>query len=268
MEYLGRDGAPLAGQLWNGIDDAVIKAAANVLTGRRFLTLHGPVGAGAQFAKIDRKGKQEDFGDGFVKTANRQVVEVPQLFADFWLYWRDLEATGGTGADLSAAQFAAQTLALQEDKMIYYGLPELGLEGLLSAKGVTSLKRSDWGSGEGSFSDVANALAKLEQAGYVGRYALIVSSDLFVQLQRIQPGVGLLELDRVKSLLDKRVYKATALKPGTALLVCAEPYCVDLLLGQDITTAYLEQVDLNHHLRIMETALLRIKCPDAIVVFK
>lgn len=270
MEYLARDGAPFSSELWNSIDDAVVKAASSVLTGRRFLALHGPVGGGVQFAKIDRKGRQEDFGDGFVKTTNRQVVEVPQLFSDFWLYWRDLEAANKNGCapDLAAAMFASQSVALHEDKMIYYGLPELGLDGLLTVKNSISIKRSDWSTGEGSFIDVATGLAKLEQNNYLGRYALILSTDLYVQLQRIQPGTGLMEIDRIKALLDKRIYKSTILKPGSALLVCAEPYCMDLLIGQDMAAAYLELVDLNHHLRIMETALLRVKCPDAIVVFK
>ena len=32
--------------------------------------------------------------------------------------------------------------------------------------------------------------------------------------------------------------------------------------------AYTEAVDLNHHLRVLETALPRVKSPDAVVVIK
>ncbi len=39
-------------------------------------------------------------------------------------------------------------------------------------------------------------------------------------------------------------------------------------IGQDLSTAYLEQKDLNHSFRILETALLRIKRRQAITVFE
>jgi uncharacterized linocin/CFP29 family protein len=43
---------------------------------------------------------------------------------------------------------------------------------------------------------------------------------------------------------------------------------MDLVIGQDMITAFLESVSLNHNFRILETLLLRIKRKDAIVVFE
>ncbi len=77
-----------------------------------------------------------------------------------------------------------------------------------------------------------------------------------------------MEIERVRQLLEGRIFQATVLQPGTALLLCAQPQYMDLLVGQDIRTAYTEQVELNHHLRILETALPRIKYPDAVVVYR
>ena len=42
---------------------------------------------------------------------------------------------------------------------------------------------------------------------------------------------------------------------------------MDLAVGLDLSVSYLELKDLNHSLRIVETALPRIKRADAIVVF-
>ena len=53
-----------------------------------------------------------------------------------------------------------------------------------------------------------------------------------------------------------------------AALLCAEPQYMDLAVGADLSVGYLEQRDLNHCFRILETAALRIKRPDAIVVFE
>ena len=269
MEYLGRDGAPFSEELWDEIDEKVISVAKKVLTARRFLPFKGPVGAGVQFVKVNHKSRTEEFEDGFVKSTGRNIVEIPQLYSDFWLYWRDLEETplNGVSTDLSAVSYAAQKIAQTEDKMVFYGIPDLGIDGLLTVKGSQALKRSDWTKGEGSFTDIAKAVSMLEQKDYMTSHTLVLSPDLYIQLQRIQQGTGVLEIDRIKNLVDK-VIKSTALKNNTALLVSAESYCMDLLVGQDMNTAYLEAVDMNHHLRIMETALLRIKDPAAIVVMK
>ena len=266
MDYLGRDDAPFSSDIWSAIDSKVVSAASSVLAGRRFIPVSGPLGGGVQFAKIDSPGKSETFDDGFVKTTNRVIKEIPQLYSDFWLYWRDMEAA--ENVDLSPAIRAAQNLALTEDKMIFYGIPALNLDGLLTAKNTVAIKRGDWSKGEGSYADVAAGITKLEQSNYLGNYTLVLSPDLYLQLQRIQPGTGLLEIDRIKSMLNNRVFKSPVLKEGTAFMVCAQSYCLDLLLGQDIATGYVELMDFNHHFRVTETALLRLKCPDSVIIFK
>jgi len=101
----------------------------------------------------------------------------------------------------------------------------------------------------------------------LGRYALVVSPDLFLDLQRLQPNTGLLEIDRIKKLIGDNVYMTSVMGPGKAVLVCAEPEYLDLAIGLDLSVGYLELADFNHTFRIMETAALRVKDPAAIVVF-
>ncbi len=43
---------------------------------------------------------------------------------------------------------------------------------------------------------------------------------------------------------------------------------MDLVIGQDMAVAYLEQAELNHSFIILETAFPRIKRERAIVVFE
>lgn len=271
MDYLSRDDAPFSSELWNQIDQTVVSGIKQIVVGRRFLPMHGPLGGGVQTATVDAPGHSEDFGeDGFVSTSRRSLTEVPQLYADFWLYWRDMEHAkdNDRNVELSAARSAAFNIARTEDRMIFYGNERLGMKGLLTVEGSQKIKRNDWSQGEDAFQDVAAGVTLLEQADRLGRYALIVSSDLYVQLERLQANTGLLERQRIADYLGGRLFKTTVLQPNTALLGCCESPYMDLLVGQDFATAYLEMVDLNHHLRIMETALLRIKAPNAIVVFQ
>ena len=89
-----------------------------------------------------------------------------------------------------------------------------------------------------------------------------------MDLQRLQPNVGLLELDRISKLVGGRVYPAGPFGAGKAALVCAEPQYMDLAVGVDLSVGYLELKDFNHSFRILETAALRIKDPSAIVAFE
>lgn len=270
MDYLSRDAAPFGEDLWQKIDQVVVDAARAALVGRRFLPFTGPVGPGLSAAEISSPDKKEVFSDGVSYMEGRRLVRVPQLYEDFWLYWRDIEDSRRVGfdVDLSAAASAAQKLALKEDKMIFYGIEALGLEGLLTAEGTGSQSRGDWSQGEDAFLSVVSAVSALTANGRLGQHTLIMSPDLFAGLHRLQPGTGLMEIDRVRSVVGGRLFQTSILKPGTALLVCAQPQYIDLMVGQDIAAAYTELVDLNHHLRILETAVLCIKSPDAIIILK
>jgi uncharacterized linocin/CFP29 family protein len=163
---------------------------------------------------------------------------------------------------------AAELCAINEDKMIYFGSTALGYEGLLTAKGSQKISRKDWKTGENAFSDVASGIELLAEKNLYGPYALILSPDLAVELERLQPSTGLLEIDRVGKLVNKHIYVAPVLGKKKALLVSADAGSMDLVIGQDMITAYLEQKDLNHYFRILETILLRIKRKEAIVVFE
>ena len=86
--------------------------------------------------------------DGIVKTTGRQFVEIPQIFEDFTLLWRDIEYSQATGypMDLSSIIAAAQAIAYKEDKLIFFGNEFLGVKGLLNSG--SKFKKSDWSKGE------------------------------------------------------------------------------------------------------------------------
>lgn len=269
-DYLGRDGAPFSAPLWQQIDSAVATTLKETQVARKFLPIHGPLGPGATIAAIDSLGREEIDEGGISIMGNRTLAQIPQLYEDFWLYWRDLEASDSADipANVSATRFAAQALAMKEDRMVFYGVKALGIEGLLTAKGVNTQKRGDWSTGETAYADVAAAMATLMEKSRFGNHVLLTSPDLMVQLNRLQPGTGVMESERIATLVNRNIVMTPVLQPKTALLLSAQPQFVDMVIGQDAYTAYTEAVDLNHHLRVLETALVRIKAPDAIVVFK
>lgn len=279
MEFLLRDDAQFSEEQWGKIDEVVVKTAKATLVGRKFITIYGPLGAGAQSIHVDdfgtaAQGEVGFFGDeddaAPVKTQGRKFVEIPMVYKDFNISWRDIENSKqfGLPLDLASTAGAAAICSKKEDELIFLGNAALGYEGLATVAGSTKLAKKDWQEGENSFNDIVKGLEILTAKGFVGKFTLTVSPDLYMQLQRIQANTGLLESDRIKSLLDGNLYQTPVLGANKAVLVCAEPQNLDLVIGQDLITGYLGAEKLNHAFRVLETILLRIKRKDAIVVFE
>ncbi len=271
MSYLSREASNLPEELWSRVDSAVVGAARRALTGRRFLPIYGPLGAGTRAVPVDDADALAEAETGGLITAQgRKFVQIPTVYEDFVLLARDLESAAQTGlpVDLSGAERAAERCALKEDGLVFFGSAELGYDGLLTVPGAKKIARQDWSAGENAFADVAAGVEHFTEKGVYGAYALAVSPDLYLQLQRLQPGTGLLEADRVAKLVDGRLYRTPVLGKGRAVLVACDAKNVDLAVGQDMAAAYLEQKDLNHSLRVVETVLPRIKRRDAVVVFE
>lgn len=274
MDYLSRESAPFSNDLWKKIDDTVVNTASRILTGRRFLNIFGPLGSGIQSINLDSyddgKAIEEETTDGISRIKKRKYQEIPLIYNDFTLLWRDIQNSEKLGypVDLSTAIAAATECALKEDRLIFLGNKNFGYEGIFTAKDTNKMKKNDWKSGENPFKDIVSAVEILSRQSIYGKLALIVSPDLYMQMQRIQPGTGVLESDRISKMLNGNIFTSPVLGTNKAALLCAEPNYIDIVIGQDIETAYLELKDLNHVLRILETALLRIKNRKSIVVFE
>jgi len=52
VDYLLREDAPFSGELWNSIDEMVVRVARDQLIARRFIHILGPLGAGLKLLII------------------------------------------------------------------------------------------------------------------------------------------------------------------------------------------------------------------------
>jgi len=270
MDFLARDTVSFSSDFWNELDTQVVNTVKNNLIGRRFLSIYGPLGTGTTSINIDETTALQEEKDGVVKTAGRRYIELPQLHEDFVLYWRDIEHSEATEQplDLSKAIMSAQALAQKEDRLIFFGNEFLGLEGLFTADGISKISKSDWTVGDNAFTDIVSGISMFQSKSLIGRYSLVLSPDMYFKLHRLQPSLGMTEEERIKKILDGHLYSSPVLGEQKAVMVCAEPQYMDLAIGKDIETGYLETKDFNHVFRIVETVALRIKCKDAIIIFE
>ncbi|HYY88540.1 MAG TPA: family 1 encapsulin nanocompartment shell protein, partial [Chloroflexota bacterium] len=135
-------------------------------------------------------------------------------------------------------------------------------------EGRQGLPMSDWGTMGRAFSDVVEGVRALTQAGFTGPYALAVSPRLYADLNRIFDNSGVLELEQVEKLARRGVYPSAVLPEPAALLVDSGSQNMDLAIGLDLSTAYVESDNLNHRFRVVESLVLRVRRPGAICLFE
>jgi uncharacterized linocin/CFP29 family protein len=256
-ELLMRDAAPFGDEVWAAIDGMVVDVLKKTLVGRKVLEMVGPLGWGVDQAPVF----------GFATEEGAAVAEVSgylplqELQEEFRLKARHLAMVGQTPfqLDLGAVAIAAANLSRKEDELILGGLMD---------KAELSGDLGGWDEPNGPFSAVASAIARFQENGVDGPYAMILNPMMYARLASLMHGKGLgrRELDMVASLLGEGIHSTTRMPDGKALLLSPQAWNMDLVVGQDAVTACLGNEGIDHLFRLFETVALRVKRPAAICV--
>lgn len=274
VDFLHRDEAPLNQSEWDQIDRIVTEAASRTLVGRRFISVVGPFGAALQEvptyvfdgiapAVVDILGQDDP---NPVRASRRLHPVIPLIYKDFWLFWRDVESSRKYSVPLtvSAAAAAAAYVAQKEDDLIFNGNAALGYAGLLNVEGRQQLPRRNWAEMGSAFGDAVLAMQTLISAGFFGPYVMVTSPADYAAMVRVYENTGVLEVEQVRKIMTAGIYQTPVVPDGTALVASVGPQNFDLVIAQDIITAYLSSQNLNHPFRVLETLVLRIYRPAAI----
>lgn len=274
MDILDRKSSPLTEAEWQRIDEAVVVTARNMLVGRKMIEVLGPLGpgvyalpysifSGKQSAGMDMIG---DRGDLMAAAERRETINIPMLFKDFKIFWRDVEADRHLGIplDVSVAAVATADVVVQEDDLVFNGNKDLGQKGLLTAEGRLQVKKGDWQEGGTPLADAVKAVNALTTAGHYGPYAMAVSPFLYGQMVRVYGSTGMLELDQVAALLRGKIYPCSAIQGKKAVVIATGIQNLNLAIGQDLVTSYTAAENMNHIFRVFETVALLVRRADAI----
>jgi uncharacterized linocin/CFP29 family protein len=278
-DYLMRADAPLSEEEWAQLDRVVVQAAKALLVGRRFVTLTGPLGPGTLAVPVFRvcagKGQcdcEEDScecgcGEGECEcnathVSGRELIPIEIFEHDFILSWRDIAANRqiGLGLELGPAGAAAAACARAEDEHIF--------DTLLTAEGRNTVALQDWDEPGTALENVVAATEALVSAGFYGPYALVVSPTLYAKTQRVFPGMGRTVSKLIGEIAEGGMFRSPILRPEEGLVLSLGAHNLDLVVAQDLTTAYMGNEGLDHLYRVMESLVLRIKRPGAICTFE
>lgn len=278
MDFLGRDLSPLTQEEWSALESTVVEVFKKSVVCRRFMSVVGPIGAGHQVISYDvflgvepgscevRPGEESQACEP-VRTGTRKHLVMPTIYKPFNISWRDLEywRQFNLPIDASSAASAAFATAVAEDTLILHGNKKLEIEGLLTVEGRQSMSMSDWDVVGNAFSDVSMGISKLSEMGFFVPYYLVLNPKQYFQLNRVYHNTGLLELEQIKKVVAD-VFYTPIMPEGKALLVSAGPQNIDIVIGLDVSLAYVESTNMVHQFRVMEVIAPRIKRPGAVLV--
>ncbi len=261
MDYINRQAAPFHGDLWELVDQAAVRSARAVLTGRRFLEVQGPYGVGLTSVEVGhdeycRQPAPEEAG-----AVLGRAISVPMLRKSFQLSIRRIAAHHEMGLPLNLApvEIAAEAVAAREEEFIYRGQKDFGLPGLLTAEGRNRHSAGDWANIDQALEDVLAAVNALDVKGFRGPHALALSPTLYNGLFRRYPGSDMLQLQHLGRLCERGVYKAP-IEGG----VLVDPRVGRILIGQDLMAGYAGQDGVHYQLYLTESLVLMIEEPGAI----
>lgn len=265
MDYLNRAQAPLTAPLWQAIDRAAVTAASDLLTARRFLDLEGPYGVGLTAVEI---GNDElRVGDSAVGVERgdaalllSRAIGVPMLHRPFRLSVRRL-AAGAIVApvNLTPVTDAAEAMARQEERLIYYGEPGVQLQGLLTSSDTHHLNSGGWDDLEQALTVVLAAVNHLDGDGFRGPYALVLSPVLYNGLFRRYAGTDMLQVEHLGRLCRLGVFKAPI--TGGAVV---DARVGRLVIGQDLQAGFASQTGTHYNLYLSESIVLLVEEPRAV----
>jgi uncharacterized linocin/CFP29 family protein len=257
-DILMRGDAPLSGEEWAKLDELVTGVARKLLVGRRIVELTGPLGLGTQAVPL----LTVDTSDGVAQVSERGFLTLSVLEQDFELAWQDMTSAQSHGLplELGPAAVASAACANQEDRLLF--------DTLLNAQGRCTAKLGNWDEPGQALESIVAATEQLVGSGFVGPFAVVLSPSLFAKTQRVAHGMGRLVSKLIKDVAEGGLFRSPLLDANQGIVLAQGRHNLDLVVGQDLTVAYLGNEDLDHRFRILESLVLRIKRPGAICTLK
>jgi uncharacterized linocin/CFP29 family protein len=258
-KYLAREDAPFGADVWKALDAAMTEAARGQLAGRRLLHIEGPFGLGLKAVSLQDETTEDGLTMG-------RVLPLSLIQKPFTLGTRDLAGYERDGIVLNTRPVveAAIAVAKQEDNLIFNGVS--GIPGLLTVEGAQQQQLSAWEKVGMAADDIVKAITALDGAGFHGPYILALAPARYNLMFRRYPQGNQSEMEHVRTMVTEGIVKAPALEGG--LLLASGRRYASLVLGQDMSIAFIGPAGGEIEFTISESLALRIRWPQAICVLK
>jgi uncharacterized linocin/CFP29 family protein len=283
---LGRENLDWNKDIWDRIDKAVHDEAKRTMIARRFMPLY----LTTSDAKTVPADRIENSDAEILNVDEGEVNPIFEILSGFALTQQQVGTERDVSTAVTLATRATNLLAQAEDILIFQGNNGLKTKPLFTDKRVRT-RNSDFGSGlidaaletievsfaeaddghrygEKTFAAIAKGYANLQDRGHYGPYALVLQTIPYADTYKPLRDTLIMPADRIKSLVTEQFYGTGTLPPYTGLLLSLGGNTMDLAIGLDAITAFLqEDTEGLAQFRVYERFTLRLKVAEAIVKF-
>ena len=275
---LGREQVEWSQDIWDSLDNAVHDEFHRSAVGLKFIPFHGQVD--------NAMTVPSDVVDLDTMTVDESaVIALVELGVEFGLTRQQTAAEAQHRTGDALATRAANLLAQAEDLILFSG--EAALKdplfkrvqrrsgdagtGLLGAAGNVVNVAPDGGGApkryvEHIFDAVVEGYALLQGQGHNGPYALALRSEAYADTFASLPGSIVMPADRITPLVQLGMFGTGTLPPATGLLISVGGNTVDLVVGVEPTTEFLQvSTEGLYRFRVFERFALRVKDSSALV---
>jgi uncharacterized linocin/CFP29 family protein len=303
MNGLARQEAPFCGRVWQEIDRIVGAVRAANCTARRFLEVDGPYGLGltsvageeswlppndhgADYQRwhVRRPPVRDDGAEPAHVPPGTYLVRgesrpVPLIASQFEVGIRAVDAyeAGCQPLDLCRATRAARDVALEEERLLYYGSAPEDISLLRHFPDPRNPMNVTPRTGNNLITWLNRAVGALAGRGFAGPFALVVEPGLYQELYTpfpvVLPGPTtalLLIIDVLRSLFRGGIYLVPVIDPARdpfgrqgAIITVGSAYS-RLIVGQDWVTSYRGRDGMLYRFLIMSSLQLRVCEPPSI----
>ncbi|MGO4517517.1 family 1 encapsulin nanocompartment shell protein [Terriglobus sp. 2YAB30_2] len=261
MNNLHRELAPISEAAWDQIEEETTRTLKRYLAGRRVVDVPGS--GGIAFPGVGTGHLKQISAPAEGIFANqREVKPLVELRVPFELSRQDIDDVerGSNNSDWQPAKDAAKKLAFAEDRAIFNGYQDAGIQGVREA---TSNPIDILPADVRDYPDaVARALSQLRLVGVNGPYSVLLGANEYTALAETRDH-GYPVLEHVKRIVDGNLIWAPAIEGAFVMTTRGGDF--ELTIGQDVSIGYLSHTESTVKLYLQETFVFRVLTTEAAV---
>ena len=261
MNNLHRELAPISDAAWSQIEAETTRTLKSYLAGRRVVDVPSPGGIALSGVGVGHLKSIAAPAKGIVAN-QREVKPLVELRVPFELSRQaiDDKERGSEDSNWQPAKDAAKKLAFAEDRAIFKGYKEAGIQGIWES---TSNPIETLPADVRDYPDaVAHALNQLRLVGVNGPYSVVLGAEEYTALAETRDH-GYPILEHVKRIVDGGLIWAPAIEGAVVLTTRGGDF--ELSLGQDVSIGYLSHTESSVKLYLQETFVFRVLTSEASV---
>jgi uncharacterized linocin/CFP29 family protein len=261
MNNLHRELAPVSEQAWSQIEQETSRTIKRYLAGRRVVDVPTPAGVALPGVATGHLKSISAPAEGIIAN-QREVKPLVELRVPFELSRQSIDDVerGSEDSNWQPVKDAAKTLAFAEDRAIFNGYGQAGIQGIREA---TSNPIDTLPADVREFPDaVAHALSQLRLVGVNGPYSVVLGAEEYTALAETRD-YGYPVLEHIKRIVDGNLIWAPSIEGAFVLTTRGGDF--ELRIGQDVSIGYLSHTDAVVRLYLQETFTFRVLTSEASV---